>query len=255
MESLQMAGQPWEIDPGELVFGQRLGMGSFGEVFRGEWRGTEVAIKRLLEHTLSDSSMRDFKAEVSILSRVRHPNVVLFMGAVVQPPELAIVTEFVPRGSLFRLLHHSKAVLDPSRRLTMAIDVTKGLTYLHRCKPTIVHRDLKSPNLLVDRDWTVKVCDFGLSQFLSSTFLTSRSTSGTPEWMAPEILRNQQSDEKSDVFSLGVVLCAQHSMGVVGAVGYGGQRLEIPSDLAPGVQQLIRDCWKEVPAERPSSSQ
>lgn len=128
------------------------------QVYKGVWRSTEVAVKRFLEQNLSPAILRDFKAEVSIMSRLRHPNVVLFLGAVVQPPQLAIVTEFMPRGSLFRLLHRARngADVDPKRRLAMALDIAKGLNYLHTCKPMIVHRDLKSPNLLVDRDWTVK---------------------------------------------------------------------------------------------------
>jgi serine/threonine protein kinase len=81
-----------------------------------------------------------------------------------------------------------------------------GMHYLHSCRPAIIHRDLKSPNLLVDRDWSVRVCDFGLSRVKSATFLSSKSHGGTPEWMAPEILRNEPSDEKCDVYSYGVVL-------------------------------------------------
>lgn len=117
------------------------------EVYKGTWRKTEVAIKRFLEQNLSAPVLRDFKAEVSIMSRLRHPNVVLFLGAVVQPPQLAIVTEFMPRGSLFRILHRAKVDIDPKRRLAMAMDIAKGLNYLHSCRPMIVHRDLKSPNL------------------------------------------------------------------------------------------------------------
>ncbi|CAN6478650.1 unnamed protein product [Victoria cruziana] len=78
----------------------------------------------------------------------------------------------------------------------MALDVARGMNYLHKCSPIIVHRDLKSPNLLVDKNWVVKVCDFGLSRIKNSTFLSSRSTAGTAEWMAPEVLRNEPSDEK-----------------------------------------------------------
>lgn len=117
------------------------------------------------------------------MKRVRHPNVVLFMGAVTKRPHLSIVTEYLPRGSLFRLIHKpaSGEILDPRRRLRMTLDVAKGINYLHCLKPPIVHWDLKSPNLLVDKNWTVKVCDFGLSRFKANTFLSSKSVAGTVE--------------------------------------------------------------------------
>ncbi|AQK74849.1 protein tyrosine kinase family protein [Zea mays] len=100
------------------------------------------------------------------------------------------------RGSLFRLIHRPNNQLDERKRLRMALDVARGMNYLHNCSPVIVHRDLKSPNLLVDKNWVVKVCDFGLSRMKNNTFLSSRSTAGTAEWMAPEVLRNERSDEK-----------------------------------------------------------
>jgi sterile alpha motif and leucine zipper-containing kinase AZK len=91
------------------------------------------------------------------MSRLRHPNVVLFLGYVTQPPNLSILTEYLPRGSLYRLLHRPNSQVDEVRRLKMALDVAKGMNYLHSSHPTIVHRDLKSPNLLVDKNWVVKV--------------------------------------------------------------------------------------------------
>uniref|UniRef100_A0A453NSF0 Protein kinase domain-containing protein n=1 Tax=Aegilops tauschii subsp. strangulata TaxID=200361 RepID=A0A453NSF0_AEGTS len=90
------------------------------------------------------------------MSRLRHPNVVLFLGYVTQPPNLSILTEYLPRGSLYRLLHRPNSKVDETRRLKMAFDVAKGMNYLHTSHPTIVHRDLKSPNLLVDKNWVVK---------------------------------------------------------------------------------------------------
>jgi serine/threonine protein kinase len=95
-------------------------------VYRGTWRGTEVAIKRFLEQNLSPVTIREFRDEVMIMSKLRHPNIVLFMGAVTQSNQLAIVTQFVARGSLFRLLHRTKEVLDARRRLNMAMDIAKG---------------------------------------------------------------------------------------------------------------------------------
>ncbi|CAJ1967731.1 unnamed protein product, partial [Sphenostylis stenocarpa] len=95
---------------------------------------------------------------VSIMKRLRHPNIVLLMGAVIQPPKLSIVTEYLSRGSLFELLHMGNvgSSISERHRLCMAYDVASGMNYLHQMKPPIVHRDLKSPNLLVDNSFTVK---------------------------------------------------------------------------------------------------
>ncbi|XP_074376414.1 putative serine/threonine-protein kinase SIS8 isoform X1 [Apium graveolens] len=249
---------PWE----DITLGERIGLGSYGEVYHGDWHGTEVAVKRFLDQVITSESLKEFKSEVLIMKRARHPNVVLFMGAVTHAPNLSIVTEFLPRGSLYRLIHKSNNQLDVRRRMRMALDAARGMNYLHNCTPVVVHRDLKSPNLLVDKNWVVKVCDFGLSRMKYNTFLSSRSTAGTAEWMAPEVLRNEPSDEKSDVFSYGVILwelCTMRQpwgglnpMQVVGAVGYQHHRLDIPEDIDPIIADIISKCWQTDPRLRPS---
>ncbi|KAJ6996181.1 serine/threonine-protein kinase EDR1-like [Populus alba x Populus x berolinensis] len=229
----------WE----DLVFGERIGLGSYGEVYNADWNGTEVAVKKFLDQDFSGAALDEFKREVRIMRRLRHPNVVLFMGAVTRPPNLSIITEFLPRGSLYRILHRPQCQIDEKRRIKMALDVARGMNCLHASTPTIVHRDLKSPNLLVDENWTVKVCDFGLSRLKHNTFLSSKSTAGTPEWMAPEVLRNEPSNEKCDIYSFGVILwelatlkspwSGMNPMQVVGAVGFQNRRLEIPKEVDP----------------------
>ncbi|KAL4339347.1 hypothetical protein GQ457_08G018550 [Hibiscus cannabinus] len=165
----------------DLVLKERIGAGSFGTVHRAEWNGSDVAVKILMEQDLHGERFKEFLREVAIMKRLRHPNIVLFMGAVTQPPNLSIVTEYLSRGSLYRLLHKpgAREALDERRRLSMAYDVANGMNYLHRRSPPIVHRDLKSPNLLVDKKYTVKVCDFGLSRLKANTFLSSKSAAGT----------------------------------------------------------------------------
>ncbi|KAJ8766138.1 hypothetical protein K2173_021655 [Erythroxylum novogranatense] len=184
-----------EIHWEDLDLGEEIGQGSFAAVYRGLWNGSDVAVKAYLGNDYREETLKDYKKEIDIMRRLRHPNVLLFMGAVYSPERLAIVTEFLPRGSLFKTLHKSNQALDMRRRLRMALDVARGMNYLHRRNPPIVHRDLKSSNLLVDKNWTVKVGDFGLSKWKNATFLTAKSGRGTPQWMAPEILRNEPSNE------------------------------------------------------------
>ncbi|XP_062209954.1 serine/threonine-protein kinase EDR1-like isoform X2 [Phragmites australis] len=252
---------PWE----DLVIGERIGLGSYGEVYRADWNGTEVAVKKFLDQDFYGDALDEFRSEVRIMRRLRHPNIVLFMGAVTRPPNLSIVSEYLPRGSLYKILHRPNCQIDEKRRIKMALDVAKGMNCLHTSVPTIVHRDLKSPNLLVDNNWNVKVCDFGLSRLKHSTFLSSKSTAGTPEWMAPEVLRNEQSNEKCDVYSFGVILWelatlrmpwgGMNPMQVVGAVGFQDRRLDIPKEVDPLVARIIFECWQKDPNLRPSFAQ
>ncbi|CAL4969053.1 unnamed protein product [Urochloa decumbens] len=251
---------PWS----ELVLKEKIGAGSFGTVHRADWNGSDVAVKILMEQDFHPERLKEFLREVAIMRSLRHPNIVLLMGAVTQPPNLSIVTEYLSRGSLYRLLHRhgSRENLDERRRLSMAFDVAKGMNYLHKRNPPIVHRDLKSPNLLVDKKYTVKVCDFGLSRLKANTFLSSKTAAGTPEWMAPEVLRDEPSNEKSDVYSFGVILWELMTLQqpwsnlnpaqVVAAVGFKGRRLEIPSSVDPKVAALIESCWVREPWRRPS---
>ncbi|KAK3001966.1 hypothetical protein RJ639_020496, partial [Escallonia herrerae] len=222
---------------------------SFAVVYRGIWNGWDVAVKVYFGNEYSEEVLCDYKKEAC--------------GSLVCSGEkLAMVTEFLPRGSLFKILHKSNQSLDIRRRLRMALDVTRGMNYLHHRNPPIVHRDLKSSNLLVDKNWTVKVGDFGLSKLKNATFLTAKSGRGTPQWMAPEVLRNEPSNEKPDVFSFGVILWELmtesipwsnlNSLQVVGVVGFMDCRLELPKALDPRVSSLICDCWQSNPEHRPS---
>ncbi|XP_052210698.1 uncharacterized protein LOC127813654 isoform X2 [Diospyros lotus] len=250
----------WE----DLHVRKEIGQGSYAVVYHGIWNGSDVAIKVYFGNDYSEGTLLEYRKEIDIMRRLRHPNVLLFMGAVYsqEKGKLAIVTEFLPRGSLFKTLHKNNQSLDIRRRLRMALDVARGMNYLHHRNPPIVHRDLKSSNLLVDKNWTVKVGDFGLSRLKNATFLTTKSGRGTPQWMAPEVLRNDPSNEKSDVFSFGVILWELmtesipwnhlNPIQVVGVVGFMDRRLDLPDSLDPGVSAIIRDCWQSNPGNRPS---
>ncbi|XP_024047159.1 serine/threonine-protein kinase EDR1 isoform X3 [Citrus clementina] len=253
-----LAYEEWNIDFSELTVGTRVGIGFFGEVFRGIWNGTDVAIKVFLEQDLTAENMEDFCNEISILSRLRHPNVILFLGACTKPPRLSMITEYMELGSLYHLIHLSgqKKKLSWRRKFKMLRDICRGLMCIHRMK--IVHRDLKSANCLVNKHWTVKICDFGLSRIITDSPMRDSSSAGTPEWMAPELIRNEPFTEKCDIFSLGVIMWELCTLNrpwegvlperVVYAVANEGSRLEIPEGP---LGRLIADCWAE-PQERPS---
>ncbi|RZB76935.1 putative serine/threonine-protein kinase SIS8 isoform E [Glycine soja] len=250
--------EKWNIDFSELTVGTRVGIGFFGEVFRGIWNGTDVAIKVFLEQDLTAENMEDFCNEISILSRLRHPNVILFLGACTKPPRLSMVTEYMELGSLYYLIHLNgqKKKLNWRRRLRMLRDICKGLMCIHRMK--VVHRDLKSANCLVNKHWTVKICDFGLSRIMTESPMRDSSSAGTPEWMAPELIRNEPFTEKCDIFSLGVIMWELCTLNrpwegvpperVVYSVANEGSRLEIPEGP---LGRLISECWAEC-HERPS---
>ncbi|XP_074567204.1 serine/threonine-protein kinase CTR1-like [Curcuma longa] len=175
-----------------------------------------------------------------------------------KPPHFSLITEYMEMGSLYYLIHTSgqKKRLSWRKRLKMLRDICRGLMCIHRMK--IVHRDLKSANCLVDKHWTVKICDFGLSRVIIDGPMRDNASAGTPEWMAPELIRNEPFTEKCDIFSLGVImweLCTLNRpwegippVQVVYAVSNEGKRLEIPEGP---LGSLISDCWAE-PSERPS---
>ncbi|KAJ0246683.1 hypothetical protein HA466_0171880 [Hirschfeldia incana] len=253
--------EEWNIDFSELTVGIRVGIGFFGEVFRGVWNGTDVAIKVFLEQDLTAENMEDFCNEISILSRLRHPNVILFLGACTRPPRLSLITEYMEMGSLYNLLHLSgqKKKLSWRRKLKMLRDICRGLMCIHRMG--IVHRDIKSANCLLSSKLTVKICDFGLSRIMTGTTMRDAVSAGTPEWMAPELIRNEPFSEKCDIFSLGVIMWELCTLTrpwegvpperVVYAIAYEGARLEIPEGP---LGKLIADCWTE-PEQRPTCSE
>ncbi|CAL9069971.1 unnamed protein product [Musa banksii] len=249
----------WE----DLTIGEQIGQGSScGTVYHALWYGSDVAVKVFSKQEYSDEVILSFRQEVSLVKRLRHPNILLFMGAVTSPCRLCIVTEFLPRGSLFHLLQKNTGRMDWRRRIHMALDIARGINYLHHSSPPIIHRDLKSSNLLVDKNWTVKVGDFGLSRLKHETYLITKTGKGTPQWMAPEVLRNEPSDEKSDVYSYGIILWELvtekipwdnlNSMQVVAAVGFMNQRLHLPKELDPQWVSIIESCWHSEPKCRPT---
>ncbi|AES62939.2 putative dual-specificity kinase TKL-Pl-4 family [Medicago truncatula] len=252
----------WEIDPKHLKYGTQIASASYGELYKGIYCSQEVAIKVLKAEHVSSEMQKEFAQEVYIMRKVRHKNVVQFMGACTQPPRLCIVTEFMSGGSVYDYLHKQKGFFKFPTVLKVAIDVSKGMNYLHQ--HNIIHRDLKAANLLMDENGVVKVADFGVARVRAQSGVMTAET-GTYRWMAPEVIEHKPYDHKADVFSFGVVLWElltgklpyefltplQAAIGVVQK----GLRPTIPKSTHPKFVQLLEKSWQQDPTLRPDFSE
>ncbi|KAI3859427.1 hypothetical protein MKW92_019641 [Papaver armeniacum] len=252
----------WEIDARQLTFENKVGSGSFGDLYKGIYCTQEVAIKVLKAERVSAEMQREFAQEVYIMRKVRHKNVVQFIGACTRPPSLCIVTEFMSGGSIYDFLHKQKGVFKLPSVIRIAIDVSKGMNYLHQNK--IIHRDLKAANLLMDENKVVKVADFGVARVQAQSGVMTAET-GTYRWMAPEVIEHKPYDHKADIFSFAIVLWEmltgklpyeyltplQAAVGVVQK----GLRPTIPKDTHPKLVRLLEHCWQQNPSLRPDFSE
>lgn len=235
-----------------------VGHGSFASVHKGMWRGTPVAVKRLHPH-MRDTSMSDFVREAALMLNLRHPNVVALMGISRDEDTFSIITEFLERGSLDDILHNASIIIEPEHVRLFALDAAKGMTYLHAAG--VLHRDLKCGNLLVDKDWNVKVADFGLSRDNDSNDATMTAC-GTPSWAAPEVIRHQKYSFKADVFSFAICLwemCTRSKpyedippYQVVIAVAMKGLRPTLSPKIHRSFMRLMVQCWDDRPEVRPA---
>ncbi|XP_035839709.1 LEAF RUST 10 DISEASE-RESISTANCE LOCUS RECEPTOR-LIKE PROTEIN KINASE-like 1.1 isoform X10 [Helianthus annuus] len=185
-----------------------LGDGGFGAVYYGKLKdGREVAVKKLHEHNYN--RVQQFRNEVEILTKLRHPNLVVLYGCTSrQSRELLLVYEYVPNGTVADHLHGEQAdpyLLTWPIRMNIAIETASALVYLHTSE--IIHRDVKTTNILLDHNFGVKVADFGLSRLIPSNVThVSTAPQGTPGYLDPQYHQRYQLTDKSDVYSFGVVL-------------------------------------------------
>uniref|UniRef100_A0AAQ4S0T3 non-specific serine/threonine protein kinase n=1 Tax=Gasterosteus aculeatus aculeatus TaxID=481459 RepID=A0AAQ4S0T3_GASAC len=197
----------WEVHSREVTIQKRIGAGSFGTVFKGKWHG-DVAIKILKVTEPTPEQLQAFKNEMQVLRKTRHVNILLFMGYMTKP-NFAIITQWCEGSSLYRHLHVTETKFDTMRRIDVARQTAQGMDYLHA--KNIIHRDLKSNNIFLHEGWTVKIGDFGLATVKSrwSGSQQVEQPSGSILWMAPEVIRMQDSNPytfQSDVYGYGVVL-------------------------------------------------
>jgi len=239
---------------------QWLGSGSLGAVYDVDLGGTRVAVKKFYESACSSSA---FQREAHLLAELRHPNIVQLIKVACRPP-LCIVTELLV-CSLHALLHMGAGgplravLLEPgTQQLKTCVHIARGMNYLHTLEPPVLHRNLKSQNLLIDDGGKVKIADFGWSRL--KTFDAGKTFFHGWQWVAPEILWGGKFTEAADVYSYSMVAweVLTHTVPFHGlnpvqiGVAVREQKLRppLPDDCPPGFGELLAGCWHDEPAQR-----
>lgn len=261
----------WWLDPDDLEFGEKIGGGNFGAVYKGEYVGTPVAIKEVLIHEDDKEFARKYiEREVAILRSVRHPNILSFIGICTLnkggrsdsgagfKERVLIVTEWLPKGNLKRYIRDHKAELTWKKRVAMASDISSAMAFLN--KKNLIHRDLKPENLLLTEKGHVKICDFGFARRKSKKDVGLMTLAGTEDYMSPEVTLGLDYDEKCDVYSFGVLLyeliglCPAPKRSPATAFDFRPDAIKaiIPPDCPEELAALAAQCTKYKPSERPS---
>ncbi|KAL3824825.1 hypothetical protein ACJIZ3_020854 [Penstemon smallii] len=250
-------------DMSQLYIGNKFASGRHSRIYRGVYKQSDVAIKLISQpeedRELAEFLENQFTSEVALLFRLRHPNIITFIAACKKPPVFCIITEYYRGGSLRKYLHQQEPYSLPlDLILKLALDIARGMQYLHA--QGILHRDLKSENLLLDEDMCVKVADFGIS-CLESQCSTAKGFTGTYRWMAPEMIKEKHHTKKVDVYSFAIVLWELFTAltpfddmtpeQAAFAVCQKNVRPPLPPSCPTAFCRLIHRCWSSNPEKRP----
>ncbi len=252
----------------QIKIGTKIGEGGFGMVYQGVWSNTDVAIKQLKNGIVTSKVLDEFNHEVELMAHLRHKHIVQLYGAVTEKEPFCMVMEYMSGGSLYRLLQSSIS-LSWQQRETIALDIAKGLDYLHEHK--ILHRDLKSLNVLLDEHHTAKLADFGLAKIKADTSHSTQthgSVAGSFAWMAPELFSNENCTKASDMWSYGMVVWEITSRTIpfknaqlpymTTCILTKDEPEPIPTECkqqSPKLAHLIQFCWQKDKTKRATTSQ
>ncbi|WOL13596.1 serine/threonine-protein kinase HT1 [Canna indica] len=255
--------EEWMADLSQLFIGNKFASGSNSRIYRGIYKQRAAAVK-MVRIPEQDEEMRamlekQFNSEVAFLSRLYHPNIVQFIAACKKPPVYCIITEYMSQGTLRMYLHKKEPYsLSTETILRLALDISRGMQYLH--SQGVIHRDLKSHNLLLNDEMRVKVADFGTS-CLETQCRKSKGNMGTYRWMAPEMIKEKPYTRKVDVYSFGIVLWelttalvpyqGMTPMQAAYAASEKNLRPPLSTTCSPVLNNLIKSCWSANPAKRP----
>ncbi|XP_039065308.1 serine/threonine/tyrosine-protein kinase HT1-like isoform X2 [Hibiscus syriacus] len=241
--------EEWSADMSQLLIGNKFASGRHSRIYRGIYKQRDVAIK-IISQPEEDENLANF-LENQFISE--------FVAACKKPPVFCIITEYLAGGSLRKYLHQQEPYSVPhDLALRLALDIARGMQYLH--SQGILHRDLKSENLLLGEDMRVKVADFGIS-CLESQCGSAKGFTGTYRWMAPEMIKEKHHTKKVDIYSFGIVLWELLTAltpfdnmtpeQAAFAVCQKNARPPLPSSCPPAFSHLISRCWSSNPEKRP----
>ncbi|OQR92227.1 protein kinase [Achlya hypogyna] len=261
----------WRIPKTSVIITARVAKGAFGEVFLATYLGdTTVAVKSILKEKRKLKVITAFIEEIKLMARLDSPYIVRFYGAIYShPSRIRCVMEYMDGGDLKDFLKvHNRAHITWARKLEIAVSIAKGLVYLHDLP--VIHRDLKSRNILMDSNQNCKLSDFGVSR--EETTETMTRGVGTYRWMAPEVLKDGHYSVAADIFSFGVILTELDThmipyldkrdakgkilsdANLIAQVLRGTMKPSFSADCPPWVRVLALQCMSHDPSMRPTAS-
>jgi len=253
----------WELDVNDLVFEKEpFAKGAFGRVFKADYLGTPVCVKIISKQVQGEEDYFKFtQREVAALKSLSHPNLVQFIGASETAKEILIITEFVSGGTVRKRLKNLKEEVPWQIRISIALDVASAMAFLH--SRHIIHRDLKTKNLLVTEGYRVKLCDFGFARSIKDRRQMKHMTlCGTEEYMAPEVIFGMDYDQRAEVYSFGLLMCElitrfkiEETVPRTPKTNFGldttAYKTFVPADCPPAFLAVALKCASYEPQNRP----